>query len=395
MSYFQEIPSAPDDPILGLAAAFKVDPRENRINLGVGTYKDSNGHPVILSSVRKAEKRILDLESDKEYLPIVGSEEFCKETVELIFGKAPELEVAVLQTLGGSGALRLAGEFLAEYATDTISIGTPAWANHLPLFSQGGLKIHRHPYYSEKKHEIDFLGMADSLSTLPAHTAVLLQTCCHNPTGYDLTTDDWDELSELMLKRSLIPVFDSAYQGFGTDLEQDVAAIRTFAKRGHEMLICHSFSKNMGLYGERVGALLAITPQAASARSQLKRLVRSNYSTPPRHGSLIVTTVLGDPSLKMEWQEEVKNMRERIQEMRSGLANALQATGGATDFEFMHRQRGMFSLCGLIPEQVDLLKVEHGIYMPSNGRINVAGLNATNLPAVTQAIQAVLHQPSR
>ncbi len=391
MTFFTSVEGAPDDPIFSLGAACKADDREKKVNLGVGAYKTAEGAPLVLSSVRKAEALLLDRGLDKSYLQMDGIPEFRSSLLKLLFGHQcqaiAEHRFASAQTVAGSGALRIAGEFIRAHVSDTIYLSTPTWANHEPCFLAAGLRTEYYPYYDTKTKGFDFAGMMNTLKEIPAGSVVLLQACCHNPTGTDPTFEQWKEICALMKERRLMPLFDAAYQGFGAGLEEDAKVVRHFVSEGHLLMCCISCSKNFGLYGERVGLLGALCSNPAEANrvgSQIKKLIRSNYSNPPLHGARIVTEILGASELKAEWMEELGNMRTRIQEMRKAFVSQLLAIGG--EYSFMRNQLGMFSYTGLTGAQVNFLREEHAIYMPQSGRINVAGLNSDNLDHVTQAI---------
>ena len=398
MSYLDSLQLMPDDPILNLNVSFAADSRNNKVNLGVGSYKTGEGNPMVLSSVKKAEAILLEKNLNKEYLPIDGLKEFIQEALNVVYGNDfPALkngEICGVQTIGGTGALRIGSEFLAtRNISKTIFVSDPTWPNHKGIFSQVGLKVDVYPYYDQVAHKLDFAGMCESIKHMPKGSIILLHACCHNPTGIDPQFEQWKELSKLIKDQQLIPFFDFAYQGFGQGLEEDAKAVRYFAEQHHEMLVASSFSKNFGLYSERVGLLSIVTPNKETAVrvcSQLKSLIRCSYSTPPSHGVRIVKTILQDPALRKEWEQELANMCERIKEMRKALVGELLTRKNNKDFSFMNRQQGIFSYSGLDQDQVHRLRQENGIYMPSNGRINVAGLNWHNLNYVVDAILSVL-----
>ncbi|MBB64347.1 MAG: amino acid aminotransferase [Waddliaceae bacterium] len=385
-----------DDPILGLNEAFKQDTRERKINLGVGVYKTADLTPSILNCVKKAEAQLLNTEREKEYLPIAGLPEYRLITQKLLFGIDSSVfednRVFTVQTLGGSGSLRVGAEFLSQTISQEIYVPTPTWSNHKGLFQGGGMTVKNYPYFNSETHRLDFDRMIHALEQIPSSSSVLLHVCCHNPTGVDLNMDQWKIVSELMLDRGLLPFFDFAYQGFGTGIEEDAAPLRLFADAGHQMLVASSNSKNFGLYGERVGALSVVCSHSESATrcgSMLKTLIRSNYSSPSIHGARIVSTIYQSDSLRNEWKVELGTMRERIKEMRKSLIASLSAKCDH-DYSFLEKQVGMFSFCGLNSEQVSRLQHEYGLYMPSSGRINVAGLNQQSLEYVVESIIAVL-----
>lgn len=397
MPFFSEIPQLPDDPILGLPIVFAADPRTNKINLGIGSYKTAEGLPLVLTCVKKAECQLLQKHLNKEYLPIDGDPEFIRCALLLLLGIDSPLfqsnQFFAAQTVGGASALRIACEFLAKLASKTIFHSQPSWSNHKLIFERAGLNVGSYPYFDPKSRLLDFQGMCEAIRNMPAKSIILLHGCCHNPTGIDPSFEQWKELSDLIKKQQLIPLFDIAYQGFGQDLDEDARAIRHFVNEGHEMLIAYSFSKNFGLYGERTGFLtITCTNQESVSKigSQVKTLIRGNYSTPPLHGARIVSTILKSPELTLEWKTELNNMRERVEEMRKALIAALHVEGQDRNFDYLYQQNGLFCFPGLSPEQVQLLRSEKGIYMPSNGRINVAGLNTHNVSYVAQSLLSVM-----
>jgi len=396
MSFFESVTQLPDDQILHIPIAFAADPRPNKVNLGIGSYKDHDGKSILLDCVHKAEISLANKKLNKEYQPIEGDAEFHRLVTELIFGKdfldSFTRGLFVAQSLGGTGALHLGSEFLVQETSKTIFIPSPSWSNHRLIFNRIGLKVHSYRYFDERTHQIDFNGMCSDISNAPPGSTILLHAGCHNPTGIDPTFEQWKELSVLIKQQRVIPFFDFAYQGFVSSLEEDALPIRYFASQGHEMLVANSFSKNLGLYGERVGAISIIAqhPEAAQkVGSQIKQIIRSNYSNPPLHGPRIVTEILSSETLTAIWHKELATMRDRIKEMRLALIKGLQTGESLKDWSFLQRQNGFFSYCGLNPEQVERLLKEYAIYMPTNGRINVAGLNKHNLDYVIKALIAV------
>jgi aspartate aminotransferase len=393
--FFQDVPLAPEDAILSLTAKYHADPRVDKVNLGVGSYKTGAGHPYVLPSVVEAEKRILGERLDKEYLPIAGSTSFVKHTHDLIFGvDSPVKEQTCgVQTVGGSGALRIGGEFLAGRQMKLIYLSQPSWSNHEGIFTRAGMVCKYYPYYDNRTHQVDFDSWCRVVGEMEPQTVILLHTCCHNPTGMDPTKEQWRELSKLLLKKQIFPFFDMAYQGFDMGLEQDAWPIRYFASQGHALFVATSYSKNMGLYSERVGGLFSVAPTKAISDkigSQLRVLIRGNYSTPPAHGARIVSTILQNSELRHKWDGEVAEMRERIKKMRELLASKLGMMRPDLDFDFINEQRGIFSYSGLNASQVQVLISQYGLYMPPNGRINIAGLNEGNIDYVANAFAAVL-----
>lgn len=397
MPFFNDIPLLPDDPILGLPIAFAADPRPNKINLGIGAYKTAEGHPLVLASVRKAESLLLQKHLNKEYLPIEGDSEFLRCSLQLLLGKDCSLwqthSYFAAQTVGGASALRVGGEFLTKLISKTVFISQPSWSNHKQIFERAGLIVGSYPYFDVNTYLLDFSGMCEAIKNMPPGSIILLHGCCHNPTGIDPTFEQWKELSDLIKKQQVIPFFDIAYQGFGHGLDLDAQAIRHFVNEGHEMLIAYSFSKNFGLYGERVGLLAIIcssVEKVPTIASQIKSLIRGNYSNPPLHGARIVSTVLKSHELTLEWKKELNNMGERVKEMRKALIAALLVKGQDRNFAYMNQQTGLFSFTGLNPEQVQFLRKEKAIYMPNNGRINIAGLNTQNVAYVAEALSSVM-----
>ncbi|AYY80056.1 aspartate/tyrosine/aromatic aminotransferase [Proteus vulgaris] len=395
---FEKIIAAPADPILGLADSFRSDPRENKINLGIGVYKDETGKTPVLTTVKKAEKYLLENETTKNYLPISGIPEFGNVTQALLFGEQHsiifEKRARTAQAPGGTGALRIAADFIAQQTTaKRVWISNPTWPNHNNIFQIAGLEICNYDYYDAKNHGLDFDGMLASLTKAQAGDVVLFHGCCHNPSGIDPTEEQWRQLAALSAEKGWLPVFDFAYQGFARGLEEDAQGLRLFAEKNPELIVASSYSKNFGLYNERVGACTIVTKDSDTAEkafSQAKAIIRANYSNPPAHGASVVTTILSNSELKEEWIEELTTMRERIQRMRQLLVTTLQEKGAKQDFSFIIDQNGMFSFSGLNKEQVERLRAEYGIYIVGSGRINVAGLTLENMVPLCEAIVAVL-----
>ncbi|WP_063655338.1 amino acid aminotransferase [Candidatus Arsenophonus triatominarum] len=394
----ENIIAAPADPILGLAESFNADPRKQKINLGIGVYKDEAGKTPILTSVKKAEKYLLDNEVTKNYLAISGIAEFATVTQTLLFGNnhpiIAENRARTSQTPGGTGALRIAAEFIAKQTSaQRVWISQPTWPNYQNVLKAASLTCCHYNYYDAEKHNLDFAGMLSSLEDAKPGDVLLLHGCCHNPTGIDPTPEQWEILSTLAAEKNLLPVFDFAYQGFAKGLDEDAQGLRIFTNKNPEIIIASSYSKNFGLYNERVGACTIIannSDQAERAFSQIKSIIRANYSNPPAHGAAIVTTILSDELLKKEWIEELTTMRQRIQRMRQLFVNTLQEKGAKQDFSFISKQNGMFSFSGLNEEQVTQLREKHAIYAISSGRINVAGLTLENMVPLCKAIIDVL-----
>ncbi|TXF13817.1 aspartate/tyrosine/aromatic aminotransferase [Pelomicrobium methylotrophicum] len=389
---------APRDPILGLNELFNADKNPAKVNLGVGVYYDDTGKVPLLECVRLAERQVLEQASPRNYLPIDGLPAYDRMAQTLVFGAdnsaANEGRVVTLQTLGGTGALKVGADFLRRIVPGAqVWISNPSWENHRALFESAGFTVNTYPYYDPSTHGVDFPGMMKALNEMPAHSIVVLHACCHNPTGVDLTTQQWDEVIAAVRKRALIPFLDIAYQGFGEGLDADALAVRRFAGSEGPLFVSSSFSKSFSLYGERVGALSVVTAssdEAARVLSQLKRVVRTNYSNPPTHGGRIVTSVLTSPDLRALWEQELGQMRERIRTMRNQLVEKIHARVPGTDLSFVARQRGMFSYSGLSKEAVRRLREEFSVYAVDTGRICVAALNSRNIDYVADAIAQVI-----
>ena len=395
---FEKITAAPADPILGLTEEFKNDPRENKINLGVGIYKDELGNTPILHSVKKAETRLLAKETTKSYLGISGTAEYALAVQRLLFGQQAavinEKRAHTAHAPGGTGALRVAAEFIKRQLDDvTVWISNPTWANHFGVFSAADVKTKTYQYYDSETRDLNFMGLLNDLEQAQAGDVVLLHGCCHNPTGIDPTTAQWEQLAQLCEKRGLLPLFDFAYQGFASSVEDDAAGLRIFNAICPELLVASSFSKNFGLYNERVGAFTLVAKnaeQATTAFSQVKSIARVLYSNPPAHGAAIVTEILNSDELCQEWHQEVADMRVRIKEMRTLFVTTLKELGVQADFRFIENQNGMFSFSGLNPDQVRRLKEEFAIYIVGSGRISVAGMTKDNMLPLCKGIAAVL-----
>ncbi len=386
------------DPILGLNEAFGADTRPDKVNLGVGVYYDDAGKIPLLAAVRQAETQRTAAAPARGYLPIDGIVQYNLAVQTLLFGPASPLiadkRVATVQALGGTGALKVGADLLKRFVPDAkIWISDPSWENHRALFEGAGFEVETYPYYDAESHGVRFDAMLATLQGLPERSIVVLHACCHNPTGVDLTDGQWVEVVDACTTRGLIPFLDIAYQGFGDGIDADAAAVRRFAGAGIDFLVSSSFSKSFSLYGERVGALSFVAQdkdEAARVLSQLKRVVRTNYSNPPTHGGSVVATVLNSPELRAQWEQELAGMRDRIRAMRLGLVERLAARGVKRDFTFVTKQRGMFSYSGLTSAQVDRLREEFGIYAVSTGRICLAALNSRNIDAVADAIAKVI-----
>ncbi|SED77337.1 amino acid aminotransferase [Pseudomonas anguilliseptica] len=398
MSLFSAVEMAPRDPILGLNEAFNADTRATKVNLGVGVYYNEEGRIPLLRAVAEAEKARIEAHAPRGYLPIEGIAAYDSAVQKLLLGADSELiaagRVITTQAVGGTGALKTGADFLKRLLPNTVvAISDPSWENHRALFESAGFPVQNYRYYDAASHGVNRAGMLEDLKNLPARSVVVLHACCHNPTGVDLSLDDWKAVLDVLREREHVPFLDIAYQGFGDGIEQDAFAVRLFAASGIPFFVSSSFSKSFSLYGERVGALSIVTgsqEEAGRVLSQAKRVIRTNYSNPPTHGATVVASVLNSPELRALWEEELAGMRERIRGMRMAMVEQLAALNCKRDFGFVAQQRGMFSYSGLTAEQVDRLKTEFGIYAVSTGRICVAALNQRNLPAVTQAIAAVL-----
>ncbi len=389
---------APADPILGLNDAFRNDPAADKINLGVGVYMDDDGVTPIMRAVKKAEKMLLDSESTKSYLAISGLPSLPSLTQPLILGEASDLpgsgRVVTAQAPGGTGALRVAADFLRKAAPNaTVWISTPTWANHAGIFQAAGLSTDTYPYYDAARQDLDRDAFLTALDKVPAGNVVVLHACCHNPSGVDPDTSTWEEVARIAGARGWLPIFDFAYQGFGDGLAEDRAGIVTVLDSGVPAFICSSYSKNFGLYNERIGAVTFVgetADEAERAFSHIKVAIRSNYSNPPSHGGSIVAAILSDAELRADWEDELTTMRRRIFAMRKGLADGLAARGVSRDFSFITAQKGMFSFAGITPAQVDALRVRHHVYAVRSGRINVAGITPAQMDRVCDALADVL-----
>jgi len=395
---FRALEMAPADPIFHLNEAYAQDPNPSKINLSVGVYKDAAGHTPVFASVRRAEERILTAETTKKYVGIPGSREYADVVQALLFGPGHEIlaskRAETAHTPGGTGALRVAADLIKRVSPEVrVWVSEPTWPNHANVFRAAGLAVETYPYFDSETNGLAFDRMLATIREIPEGDVVLLHGCCHNPTGSDPTPDQWVAVADALAERGLTPLVDFAYQGLAEGIREDAAGVLALCAPGRELLIANSFSKNFGLYNERVGALtvVASTQQDAEAAfSHVKKCIRSNYSNPPAHGAAIVTTVLRDPELRDEWEAEVDAMRNRINHMRRLLADTLAARLPERDYGFIKAQRGMFSYSGLSPEQVDTLRNEYSIYMLGSGRMNVAGLTKETIQPLCQAIADVL-----
>jgi aspartate aminotransferase len=393
---FDSVSLAPPDPILGIAEEYRADTRPDKVNLTIGVYQDEHGRTPVLNCVKEAERILCESEHTKGYLAIEGLAGFRERTAELVLGDcvAPERIVA-LQTPGGTGALKVAADFLRKnFGPIRIWVSSPSWPNHQGVFASAGLQVSNYPYLAPDKTSLDLSAILGTLeSEGRPGDVVCLHGCCHNPSGIDPSPEQWQAIAEVAAKKQLLPLIDFAYQGFGEGLDEDRVGLRAIAKLHPEFLVCNSFSKNFGLYSERVGGLLCVCESAdrvVNVSSSFRQVVRTNYSNPPRHGGAVIATILSDARLCGQWKAELETMRKRILEMRVQFVNGMAAIGCSTDFSFLLRQRGMFSFSGLNPMQVDWLRTQKGIYIVGSGRINVAGLTPGNLPALTQALSESL-----
>ena len=398
MNLFSSVQLAPKDPIFGLTEAYVADQNPEKVNLGVGVYYTDEGKVPLLKAVIEAEKEIVAKQSPRSYIAIEGPSAYNMGVQKLLFGEDSPLikdgRVVTAECLGGTGALRVGGDFVRRIEPNVpAAISNPSWENHRGVFEAAGYEVLEYNYFDSKTRGVDFAGMVKSLESFPKRTLVVLHVCCHNPTGADLTKDQWLKVIEICRERDLIPFLDMAYQGFAQGIAEDGLAARLFAESGMSFFVSSSFSKSFSLYGERVGALSIVTQnrdESARVLSQLKRVIRTNYSNPPTHGGAIVAAVLNDPSLRRKWEDELATMRERIKTMRHELVVRLAANGAKQDFSFIESQRGMFSYSGLSAEQVGRLQKEDSIFALSTGRICVAALNTKNIDRVAKAIARVL-----
>jgi aspartate/tyrosine/aromatic aminotransferase len=395
---YESLQLAPPDAILGLTVAFREDPRPEKINLGVGVYEDAHGKTPKLKCVDAAERRMLELPSNPGYLSIEGLPEYNTRVRSLLLGENHEAvtgnRALTAQTPGGTGALRVAGDFIAQnFPGASVWLSKPTWANHAQIFAAAGVATKSHAYYDAANFALDFDGLIADLQKIPAGDFVLLHGCCHNPTGVDPTAAQWKKIGDVLAERRVTPLIDFAYQGFGDGLLEDAAGLLELCRPGSELLVCSSFSKNFGMYRERVGALTVIAANADTAKvamSHVKRAIRANYSNPPYHGGAVVATVLGNQEMRAMWDAELAEMRNRINDMRKLFVDTMKKKVPQRDYSFIATQRGMFSFAGLTPAQVDELKTKHAIYIVGNGRINVAGMTPTNIERLSDAIAAVL-----
>ena len=393
-SFFDALPMVPSDPILGVTEAFLRDPNPRKVNLGQGLYYGEDGRVPLLECVREAERHLLGASLPRGYLPSDGLADYADRVRELVFGMADAAHVVTLQTVGGTGGLRVGADFLRRIAPGaSVWISEPSWENHRQLFEAAGFRVNSYAYYAIASRGLDFDSMRASISIVPTGDIVVLHGCCHNPTGVDLDHQQWREIASLIRSRRLIPFVDLAYQGFGDGLAEDAFAARLLAEAAAPVMVASSFSKSFSLYGERVGALSIVTAtseQATRVRSQLKQIVRTNYSNPPTHGAKIVAAVLASTELRAHWERELAGMRERIKSMRALLVERIGERLPDADFRFILEQRGMFSYSGLTREQVRRLREKHSVYAIDTGRFCIPALNSRNVDYVASAIADVV-----
>ena len=394
---FEALPEPKVDAILALMTAFRADTREDKLDLGVGVYKDSDGKTPVMRAVKSAEKRLIDSQDTKAYVGPLGSGPFCTAMIKQVFGEDADMSrLRAAQSVGGSGALRVLADLLKKGRPDAaLWLSDPTWPNHIPLLSAAGYELKTYPYYNTATGEVDFDKLIAALNTASPSDIVVLHGCCHNPTGADLNLDQWQKVIDVLLAKELFPLVDLAYQGFGDGLEEDAAAVRLMASRLPEMVVAASCSKNLGLYRERVGAAILLAKdeaEASRAHGLLGSVIRSNYSMPPDHGANSTEIVMSDNGLNEDWREELESMRVRMLRLRQAFSDALRKRSNSDRFDYIARQKGMFSRLPLNKEQLETLRSEHGIYIVGDGRINVAGLPEDKLDSLADAIFAVISE---
>lgn len=397
MSFFLALDPLPNDPIFGLTTLFNQDTRPEKVNLSVGVYTNDEGQTVVFDAIREAEKFIHNKNPKKDYLPIEGNSLLIEETLKLVFGEQlcdiPRNRYFGAQAIGGTGGLRIGAEFLARSVSKNVYVSDPSWPIHNLLFNRTGMNVLPYPYYDPANHNLSFTALKNCVKRMSPGSVMVLHACCHNPTGIDLTEDQWKQLSVLLLRQRVIPFFDLAYLGFGRGLEEDAFAIRQFVKDGHELFVSCSFSKNFGVYGERGGCFLALTKDPAISETlatHIKPTIRGLYSNPPLTAARLVAHVLSDANLRSLWSEELKLIRKRIGDTRNQFISLLSAKIPESDFSFMSEQQGMFTVFGITKPIVDRLRTEFAIYLPDNGRISIPGLNQQNIEYVTDSIAKVM-----
>lgn len=396
---FEHIQAAPADPILGLGEAFKAENRPEKVNLGIGIYKDAQGNTPILQAVKAAETRLLEQENSKNYLTIDGVAAYNEATQILLFGEHSDIiqhkRAKTAQSLGGTGALRVAAEFIKRQTkAQNVWISAPTWPNHNAIFQAVGINIRDYRYYDKTTHELDWDNLIEDLNQVQSGDVVLLHGCCHNPTGIDPTPEQWEILAKMSAQKGWLPLFDFAYQGFANGIDEDAYGLRVFLKHNPELLVASSYSKNFGMYSERVGAFTVVAHDEGTANrafSQVKSIIRTLYSNPASHGGMTIAMILQDAELKEQWLNELAQMRTRIKQMRQKFVDLLSQAGAKQDFDFIVKQNGMFSFSGLTPTQVEKLRDEFAIYVVGSGRINVAGITDDNIEYLCKSIVKILH----
>ena len=391
------IKEAPSDPILGVVEQFKKDKFPKKVNISVGAYRDENGNPYIFNCVKKSTEKYIKDKTNHEYIPIGGDSDFCNYALQLAYKSDFKYlnRIAAIQSLSGTGALRIGQRFLSDFYpfNKKISFSSPTWGNHLNIARGAGLEIGEYRYYDSKTKDIDFEGMCEDLEKMEDHSIVLFHACAHNPTGVDLSHEQWEKVLKIVIKKEILPFFDMAYQGFASgDVDEDAFAVRLFANSGINMILAQSFAKNFGLYGERIGCLSILTQSEEEKKaiySNLLKIVRREYSSPPKFGAIIVNNILSNDELKKEWLEEVKMIAKRVKDMRVALKNKLEEVGSKLDWNCIIKQKGIFGYTGLTPEQCDRLRDEFHIYIIRSGRISIPGLNDSNVEYVAKAFHEV------
>jgi len=398
-SFWSGVEMGPPDAILGVTEAFKRDNNPKKMNLGVGAYRDDNGQPFVLPSVRQAEQNVIAAKLNKEYAPIGGEGDFCKEAAKLAFGADSSVlkdsRNVTVQGISGTGSLRIGAEFISKHwpTNRTIFLPRPSWGNHTPIFKFAGFNVGGYTYYDPSTCGLNFSGAMEDIKNIPEGSVIMLHACAHNPTGVDPTPEQWKEMSALIKQKNLLPYFDMAYQGFASgDVDKDAFALRHFIDDGHNVLLSQSFAKNMGLYGERVGAFTVVCAdgdEAARVESQIKILIRPMYSNPPRHGARIATEVMTNPELRAQWLKDVKGMADRIISMRTQLRDGLAKNGSSRDWKHITDQIGMFAFTGMTPDQVEKITKDFSVYLTKDGRISIAGITSGNVGHLAEAMATV------
>jgi len=398
-SFWSGVEMGPPDAILGVTEAWKKDSNPKKMNLGVGAYRDDNGQPYVLPSVAQAEQNVIQKKLNKEYAPIGGEGDFCKEAAKLAFGADSSVIAdgrnVTVQGISGTGSLRIGAEVISKHwpLNKTIYLPKPSWGNHTPIFKFAGFNVGGYTYYDPSTCGLNFAGAMEDIKNIPEGSVILLHACAHNPTGVDPTPEQWKEMSALIKQKGLLPYFDMAYQGFASgDVDRDAFALRYFIDEGHNVLLAQSFAKNMGLYGERVGAFTVVCAdkeEAARVESQIKILIRPMYSNPPRHGARVATEVMSNPELRAQWLNDVKFMADRIISMRTQLRDGLAANGSSRDWKHITDQIGMFAFTGMTPAQVEQITKDYSVYLTKDGRISIAGITSANVGHLAEGMHAV------